>query len=156
MNHHMVGVEQEFLLVDPSSRRPVALAPRVREISRAPQPATEVAVPAESIRALVMTEPSEQRVDDSVLRAAYWRASRDGVDGLAADPHTGKLSPAFDRAVSLLEHVEVALRDHGTLSTVEQQLDWLRHNGCGAARQRRCPDPESLVDMPIARTREET
>ena len=36
MNHYTVGVEQEFLLVDPESRRPVALAPRVREISRAP------------------------------------------------------------------------------------------------------------------------
>uniref|UniRef100_UPI0039BF960A glutamate-cysteine ligase family protein n=1 Tax=Lentzea alba TaxID=2714351 RepID=UPI0039BF960A len=36
MNDYTVGVEQEFLLVDPESRRPVALAPRVREISRAP------------------------------------------------------------------------------------------------------------------------
>ena len=121
-----------------------------------PMLATEVVVLAELVRALVASEPSEQRVDDSVLRAAYWRASRDGVDGLAADPHTGKLSPAFDRAEALVEHVSVALRDRGTLSTVERQMDWLRHNGCGAARQRRCPDPESLVDMLIARTREET
>ncbi|MGI5505977.1 carboxylate-amine ligase [Lentzea sp. CA-135723] len=137
--------------------RPSADHPTVEvRVADIPQLATEVAVLAELIRALVVTEPSEGRVDDSVLRAAYWRASRDGVDGLAADPHTGKLSPAFDRAVSLVEHVEVALRDRGTLSTVEQQLDWLRHNGCGAARQRRCPDPESLVDMLIARTREET
>jgi carboxylate-amine ligase len=137
--------------------RPSADHPTVEvRIADIPQLATEVAVLAELVRALVVTEPSEQRVDDSVLRAAYWRASRDGVDGLAADPHTGKLSPAFDRAVSLVEHVEVALRDRGTLSTVEQQLDWLRHNGCGAARQRRCSDPESLVDMLIARTREET
>ncbi|MEU3643535.1 glutamate--cysteine ligase [Lentzea sp. NPDC034063] len=137
--------------------RPSADHPTVEvRVADIPQLATEVAVLAELIRALVVTEPSEQRVDDSVLRAAYWRASRDGVDGLAADPHTGKLSPAFDRAISLVEHVAVALRDRGTLSTVEHQLDWLRHNGCGAARQRRCPDPESLVDMLIARTREET
>ncbi|MGW6449116.1 carboxylate-amine ligase [Lentzea sp. NPDC055074] len=137
--------------------RPSADHPTVEvRVADIPQLATEVSVLAELIRALVVTEPSEQRVDDSVLRAAYWRASRDGVDGLAADPHTGKLSPAFDRAVSLVEHVEVALRDRDTLSTVEHQLDWLRHNGCGAARQRRCPDPESLVDMLIARTREET
>jgi carboxylate-amine ligase len=138
--------------VRPSVEHPTVEV-RVADI---PQLATEVAVLAELIRALVVTEPSEQRVDDSVLRAAYWRASRDGVDGLAADPHTGKLSPAFDRAMALVEHVEVALRDRGTLSTVEQHMDWLRHNGCGAARQRRCPDPESLVDMLIARTREET
>ncbi|MDT7788518.1 MAG: glutamate---cysteine ligase / carboxylate-amine ligase [Pseudonocardiales bacterium] len=138
--------------VRPSVEHPTVEV-RVADI---PQLATEVAVLAELIRALVVTEPSEQRVDDSVLRAAYWRASRDGVDGLAADPHTGKLSPAFDRAAELVEHVAVALRDRGTLSTVEQQLDWLRHNGSGAARQRRCPDPESLVDMLIARTREET
>ncbi|SEQ61247.1 MULTISPECIES: carboxylate-amine ligase [Lentzea] len=138
--------------VRPSEDHPTVEV-RVADI---PQLATEVAVLAELIGALVVTEPSEGRVDDSVLRAAYWRASRDGVDGLAADPHTGKLSPAFDRAVSLVEHVEVALRDRGTLSTVEQQLDWLRHNGSGAARQRRSPDPESLVDMLIARTREET
>lgn len=193
MNHYTVGVEQEFLPVDPSSRRPAWLPallassanspiyegedtgyasrrsmvfwdvrpsadhPTVEvRVADIPQRATEVAVLAELIRALVVTEPSEQRVDDSVLRAAYWRASRDGVDGLAADPQPGKLSPAFDRAVTLVEHVEVALRDRGTLSTVEHQLDWLRHNGCGAARQRRCPEPESLVDMLIARTREET
>ncbi|SMD17177.1 carboxylate-amine ligase, partial [Lentzea albidocapillata] len=137
--------------------RPSADHPTVEvRVADIPQLATEVVVLAELVRALVVTEPSEQRVDDSVLRAAYWRASRDGVDGLAADPHTGKLSPAFDRAASLVEHVAVALRDRGTLSTVEQQLDWLRHNGCGAARQRRYPDPESLVDMLIARTREET
>jgi carboxylate-amine ligase len=137
--------------------RPSADHPTVEvRVADIPQLATEVAVLAELIRALVVTEPSEQRVDDSVLRAAYWRASRDGVDGLAADPHTGKLSPAFDRAMALVEHVEVALRDRGTLSTVEQHMAWLRHNGCGAARQRRCPDPESLVDMLIARTREET
>ncbi|HUQ61663.1 glutamate--cysteine ligase [Lentzea sp.] len=121
-----------------------------------PQLATEVSVLAELVRALVVTETSEQGVDDVLLRAAYWRASRDGVDGLAADPHTGNLSPGFDRAVALVEHVGAALRDRGTLSTVERQIDWLRHNGCGAARQRRCPDPESLVDELIARTREET
>lgn len=138
--------------VRPSDEHPTVEV-RVADI---PQLATEVTVLAELIRALVVSEPSEQRVDGSVLRAAYWRASRDGVDGLAADPHTGKLSPAFDRATSLVEHVEVALRDRGTLSTVERQIDWLRHNGCGAARQRRCPDPKSLVDMLIARTREET
>jgi len=137
--------------------RPSANHPTVEvRVADIPQLATEVVVLAELIRALVVSEPSEQRVDDSVLRAAYWRASRDGVDGLAADPHTGKLSPAFDRALGLVEHVAPALRDRGTLSTVERQMDWLRHNGCGAARQRRCPDPESLVDMLIARTREET
>lgn len=137
--------------------RPSATHPTVEvRVADIPQLATEVIVLAELIRALVASEPSEQRVDDSVLRAAYWRASRDGVDGLAADPHTGKLSPAFDRADALVEHVAVALRERGTLSTVERQIDWLRHNGSGAARQRRCPDPESLVDMLIARTREET
>jgi carboxylate-amine ligase len=138
--------------VRPSVEHPTVEV-RVADI---PQLATEVVVLAELIRAIVASEPSEQRVDDAVLRAAYWRASRDGVDGLAADPHTGKLSPAFDRATELVEHVSVALRDRGTLSTVERQIDWLRHNGCGAARQRRCSDPESLVDMLIARTREET
>ncbi|MFI6099592.1 glutamate--cysteine ligase [Lentzea sp. NPDC051213] len=137
--------------------RPSAEHPTVEvRVADIPQLATEVVFLAELVLGLVVSEPSEQRVDDSVLRAAYWRASRDGVDGLAADPHTGKLSPAFDRAEQLLEHIAVALRDRGTLSTVERQMDWLRHNGCGAARQRRCPDPESLVDMLIARTREET
>lgn len=137
--------------------RPSADHPTVEvRVADIPQLATEVSVLAELVCALVASEPSDQRVDDSVLLAAYWRASRDGIDGLAADPATGKLSPAFDRAEELLAHVEVALRDRGTLSTVEQHIDWLRHNGCGATRQRRCPDPESLVDMLIARTREET
>jgi carboxylate-amine ligase len=136
--------------------RPSADHPTVEvRVADIPLLATEVVVIAELIRALVATEPAEQRVDDSVLRAAYWRASRDGIDGLAADPCTGKLSPAFDRAMALVEHVAPALRDRGTLSTVERHMDWLRHNGCGAARQRRCQDFESLVDMLIARTREE-
>lgn len=51
--------------------RPSADHPTVEvRVADIPQLATEVSVLAELVRALVVTEPSEQRVDDSVLRAA--------------------------------------------------------------------------------------
>ncbi|MEU7478042.1 hypothetical protein AB0A63_18805 [Lentzea sp. NPDC042327] len=104
-----VGVERGFLLVDPWSRRPVALAPQAA------------------------------------------RARGGAFDGGGAG--------GVERAAALVAGaagalVAPALRERGALSTVERQIDWLRHNGCGAACRR--SDPESPVDMLIARTREET
>lgn len=136
--------------------RPAVDLPTVEvRVSDIPLLASEAVMLAELIRAIVVVEAPEDRVEDPVLRAAYWRAARDGVDGLSANPITGRLSPGFEQADALVKHCAPALRDRDQLSTVERHMEWLRHNGCGAARQRRTEDVESLVDMLIAKTRED-
>ncbi|GLZ34608.1 putative glutamate--cysteine ligase 2-3 [Lentzea sp. NBRC 105346] len=136
--------------------RPSAKHPTV-EVRAADIPieAHEAVVLAELIRAIVVISAPEEWVEDSVLRAAFWRAARDGVDGLLADPITGALTPGFEHVATLIEHCAPVLRDRDQLSTVERHMEWLRHKGCGAARQRRAKDAESLVDMLIAKTRED-
>jgi carboxylate-amine ligase len=145
--------------VRPSAKHPTVEV-RVADI---PLTSHEVAVLAELIRALattVVTDPPQAApVDDTLLRAAGWRAARDGIDGLGVDPRTGELLPAHQQAAHLVEYAESALRDVGQLSTVEEHLEWLRTNGSGAARQRRAfaasDDARELVDLLIAKTTDE-
>src|SRR5690242_1218693 len=124
MNNYTVGVELDFLLVVPETRRPPPGSDdpghhRI-ECSRrlsADHPTVEVRV------ADIPATGNGSRGPRRTVR----RPRRDGTLR-----RTGGRSRAaggiFDRALSLVEHVEVALRDRGTLSTVEQHLDWLRHN----------------------------
>ena len=146
--------------VRPSAKHPTVEV-RVADI---PMTAGEVAVIAELIRALVTTvvadPPRRSPVDDTLLRAAGWRAARDGIDGLGVDPRTGALLPAHEQAARLVELVEPALRAVGQLGAVEEHLEWLRANGSGAARQRRafaaCGDARDLVDLLVAATVDKT
>lgn len=145
--------------VRPSAKHPT-IEVRVADI---PLTGHEVAVIAELIRALVATvvtdPPRRSPVDDTLLRAAGWRAARDGIDGLGVDPRTGALVPAREQVERLVALVEPALRAVGRLSVVEDHLDWLRTNGSGAARQRRAfaasGDARDLVDLLITKTTEE-
>ncbi|WP_236594405.1 glutamate-cysteine ligase family protein [Saccharothrix sp. 6-C] len=183
-----VGVEQEFLLVDPETRRPVPPADSVaqhagagHDVQRELTPfQIEVATPVcetteepaeqvvgtreavvivEVIRAFARTaaesgEPG--RVDDVMLRAACWRAARDGVDGLAVDPRTGNLVPARDRPAELVSWCADALGDASALSIVEDHVAWSGAHGSGAARRRRAfggsPDARGPVDLILAET----
>ena len=72
-----------------------------------------------------------------VLRAAYWRAARDGLTGDSLDVRHGALVPAPVLARRLLAHVRPALEQSGDLTFVEEGLDRLLRQGSGAARQRR-------------------
>ncbi|GGP11553.1 glutamate--cysteine ligase [Nonomuraea glycinis] len=72
-----------------------------------------------------------------VLRAAYWRAARDGLTGDSLDVRHGALVPAPVLAHRLLAHVRPALEQSGDLTFVEEGLDRLLRQGSGAARQRR-------------------
>jgi carboxylate-amine ligase len=72
-----------------------------------------------------------------VLRAAYWRAARDGLTGDSLDVRHGALVPAPELARRLLAHVRPALEQSGDLTFVEEGLDRLLRQGSGAARQRR-------------------
>ncbi|TDC06179.1 YbdK family carboxylate-amine ligase [Nonomuraea longispora] len=96
------------------------------------------------IRALVVTSLEAVRRGDrglpvptEVLRAAYWRAARDGLLGDSMDVRHGTLVPAPVMAGRLLEHVRPALTEAGDLTFVQEGLDRLLRQGSGAMRQRR-------------------
>jgi carboxylate-amine ligase len=76
-------------------------------------------------------------VPSEVLRAAYWRAARDGLLGDSMDVRHGTLVPAPVMAGRLLEHVRPALAEAGDLTFVQEGLDRLLRQGSGAMRQRR-------------------
>ncbi len=140
--------------------RPSANHPTVEvRVTDVPLTAREAVVIAELIRAFARTAAESddaEPVDELLLRAAYWRASRDGVDGLAVDPRNGHLAPARELALELARWCAPALRDADALGTVEGHLEWLRGHGSGAARQRRAfgasPDARELVDLVVAET----
>ncbi|MFG1702343.1 glutamate--cysteine ligase [Nonomuraea sp. M3C6] len=96
------------------------------------------------IRALVVTALAAVRrgdrglpVPSEVLRAAYWRAARDGLLGDSLDLRHGTLVPAPVMARRLLEHVRPALAEAGDLTFIQEGLDRLLDKGSGAMRQRR-------------------
>lgn len=76
-------------------------------------------------------------VPSEVLRAAYWRAARDGLAGHGLDIERAELVPAADLARRLLDHVRPALAEIGDLPRVSEGLDRLIGRGSGASRQRR-------------------
>ncbi|MER7505386.1 glutamate--cysteine ligase [Nonomuraea pusilla] len=96
------------------------------------------------IRALVVTSLAAVTRGDrglpipsEVLRAAYWRAARDGLLGDSLDVRDGRLVPAPVLAGRLFEHVKGALAEAGDLRFVEEGLERLLRKGSGAMRQRR-------------------
>ncbi|MEV0353441.1 glutamate--cysteine ligase [Nonomuraea sp. NPDC050680] len=76
-------------------------------------------------------------IPSEVVRAAYWRAARDGLGGDSLDVREGALVPARVMAGRLLEHVRDAATEAGDLPLVEEGLDRLLGRGSGAERQRR-------------------
>ncbi|MET9549915.1 glutamate--cysteine ligase [Streptomyces sp. NPDC006627] len=103
----------------------------------------EAAALAALIRALVTTalakvhrDEAAPRPSEALLRAAYWRAARDGSCGHLLDPCSGRLLPADRMLGQLLEYARRALTASGDLPTVERVLQRLA-TCCGAERQRR-------------------
>ncbi|MEV7194798.1 glutamate--cysteine ligase [Streptomyces sp. NPDC093510] len=103
----------------------------------------EAAVLAVLVRALVVQALERVRrgdpgpaMDDSLLRAAYWRCARDGLTGHSLDPRTGRLVPARHQVRQLLAYVRPALEEHGELAPVTAVLRQLIAYGGGAERQR--------------------
>jgi carboxylate-amine ligase len=95
------------------------------------------------VRALVATVMTDigagrqaPNIPHHFLTAAHWRASRDGLEGLAVDPVTGQTRPAWHLMRRLVDLVHPALERHGDLATVTLLLGRLRAHGTGAARQR--------------------
>ncbi len=71
-----------------------------------------------------------------MLRAAHWRASRDGLSRDLLDPGTGGRRPARDVVGGLVAHVRAALEDSADLDEVTDSFERLLARGTGAARQR--------------------
>ncbi|MFG1751208.1 carboxylate-amine ligase [Streptosporangium sandarakinum] len=128
-----------FWDVRPSARLPT-LEVRVADV---PATAGESALLAAVVRGLVVTAlervgdgDAGPRPPEALLRAAYWQAARDGMDGHGIDPLTGERHPAADRVGALLRHIRPALELTGDLDMVTERLARLGGEGTGAARQR--------------------
>ncbi len=95
------------------------------------------------IRALVTTVSAEvvagdpgPRPSSELLRAAYWRAARDGWPGCGVDALTGQILPVPVQAERLVDYIRPALEDHGDLDVVTAFRHRLDVRGTGAECQR--------------------
>jgi len=95
------------------------------------------------VRALVVTVTAKALAGDpgprsssEVLRAAYWRAARDGWSGCGVDPLTGQILPTSAQTARLLDYVGSALQRHGDTEAVHKFEGRLTARGAGAELQR--------------------
>jgi glutamate---cysteine ligase / carboxylate-amine ligase len=95
------------------------------------------------VRALVTTALAKVQAGDAgprvcseVLRAAYWRAARDGWSGCGVDPLTGGVVPTAVLPDRLLGALRPALEEHGDTQVVKDFLRRLEMRGTGADEQR--------------------
>ena len=95
------------------------------------------------IRALVTTSMEMASAGDpgsrpsaELLRAAYWRAARDGWSGCGVDALSGRLLSARIQASRLVDHVRSALDRHGDADVVDEFLRRLEVRGTGTDLQR--------------------
>jgi carboxylate-amine ligase len=97
-------------------------------------------------RALVSTVAAEHRDGTAppegpwradLLRAAHWRAARDGATGALVDPTSLRTAAAPHVADALVRRVLPALEETGDRDVVEDLLPRLLADGGGAGRQRR-------------------
>ena len=106
------------------------------------------------VRALVSTATASVHSGDpgprpcsELLRAAYWRAARDGWSGSGVDALTGRILPVAVQADRLLGYVRPALDAHGDLHLVTEFLRRLATYGGGAERQRVSSDHHGLTGV---------
>ena len=119
------------------------------------------------IRALIATVADKVRRGDpgprpasEVLRAAYWRAARDGWSGCGVDALSGQILSVPAQAQRMVEHIKPALDEFGDTGLVRAYLGRLAARGGGAERQRasaaRHGDLTAVVDGLIALTEKRT
>ncbi|MGW7054268.1 carboxylate-amine ligase [Streptomyces sp. NPDC054887] len=116
------------------------------------------------VRALVVTARTKvvrdgdpgPRTGAELLRAAYWRAARDGWSGAGVDALNGRILPASAQAERLVAYVRDALEEYGDLAEVTAFLRRLTERGCGARLQRAAAamgaGPGAAVDELVAAT----
>ena len=103
----------------------------------------DVVLQAALARSLVRTVASDATADrpfpeprPEVLRAARWRASRDGLEDRLLDLHTGQLRPAADVVRDLLCRLRDDLDDAGEWAEVHALSEQALARGTSAAEQR--------------------
>lgn len=121
--------------VRPSSHLPTV---EVR-ISDVPLTIDETVLLATLIRALVMTYDGSPgpKLEPEVLRAAYWLAARDGIEGNGLDVLHAEPLPMTQLIDRLINHVGDALQELGDTDRVEDTLQRLIAEGNGAVKQRK-------------------
>jgi carboxylate-amine ligase len=117
------------------------------EVRVADVPATvaETVLIATLVRAAVMTALDARGRDDepgrlppAALRAAYWKAARDGLSGNSLDLIHGRGAvPAREQLGALVQRVRPALDALGEYDRVVGELDRIATQGNGAMRQLR-------------------
>ncbi|MFF4173800.1 glutamate--cysteine ligase [Streptomyces sp. NPDC001744] len=93
------------------------------------------AMTATALRAAAAGDPVVRPAPET-LRAACWRAARDGLAGQGIDLSTGRLVPAVDQIGQLLSWLQPALKEHGDAELINTLWSRLRAAGSGADRQR--------------------
>jgi carboxylate-amine ligase len=126
--------------------RPSANFPTI-EVRVADVPATvaETVLLATLVRAAVMTAIDDEQsgapvlpLTSHALKAAYWKAARDGLEGLSIDlADTHAPLPATRLLSNLVDRVEPALKAVGDDDMVREELARIAAEGNGAMRQRR-------------------
>jgi glutamate---cysteine ligase / carboxylate-amine ligase len=100
------------------------------------------------------------RPASEVLRAAYWRAARDGWSGHGLDALSGQIISVAEQAHRMVEHIRPALDEFGDSTLAQAYLERMAVHGGGAERQRasaaRHGDLTGVVDDLIARTEQRT
>ncbi|MDO2381668.1 glutamate--cysteine ligase [Rhodococcus electrodiphilus] len=128
-----------------------------------PVTVAETVLVAVLVRALVLTalrdlEAGRTAVafSSEVLRAAYWRAARDGLPGDGIDLPSTARRPAAHLLRAMIEHVRPALEDLGSYQQAREGLHAVLGCGNGAVRQRRVVAAGGTAQDVIARLAELT
>jgi glutamate---cysteine ligase / carboxylate-amine ligase len=135
----MLDAETPFWDIRPNPRLPT-LEIRAMDVLADVDDSVALAV---LIRAVVTTATARASAGDpgprpsaELLRAAYWRAARDGWPGCGVDALSGQLIPARVQAARLVDDVRPALDHHGDTDVVLEFLHRLEMRGTGAELQR--------------------
>ncbi|QNE22625.1 YbdK family carboxylate-amine ligase [Kribbella qitaiheensis] len=110
-------------------------------ISDVPLTIDETVLLATLIRALVMTALDDgglgPKLEPEVLRAAYWLAARDGIEGNGLDVLRARPLPMSGLLGFLQRHVAPALEELGEADAVAEAVQRQLRDGNGAMKQRK-------------------
>jgi len=123
--------------VRPSSHLPTV---EVR-VSDVPLTVDETVLLATLVRALVMTALDDgglgPKVEQEVLRAAYWLAARDGITNNGLEVLNARPMPMAELLGLLQRHVSYALQQLGEADMVAETIQRVLREGNGAVKQRK-------------------
>lgn len=130
---------------------------RVCDVAATVDEAVLIAALTRGVAAMALSSRVPAReVAPHVLRAALWRAARDGVEGTNVDLRTGDLVRASSQVQALVAWVRPALEAAGDYDLVTDGVDRMLLDGSGAARQRlafqRRGELGDVVDLLVEQT----